>query len=95
MCAAGRVAWIAGVDDDDGTSLPTELQAGCQPGRRAADDGDVAFPLDRRLGVPVFVLVLVLVCAHDLDVRDCDHKCMIACGIRKGILGQRSASTDR
>jgi transcriptional regulator with XRE-family HTH domain len=42
----GRVPGIAGVDDDDGSSLAAELQRRGKAGGRTADDGDVAVALD-------------------------------------------------
>ena len=42
----GGVARLAGVDDDHRPALAPELEGGGESGGRAADDGDVAVPLD-------------------------------------------------
>ena len=42
----GRVARLAGVDDDHGAALAGELKRGGESGGRSADDGDVAVPLE-------------------------------------------------
>jgi transcriptional regulator with XRE-family HTH domain len=47
----GRVARLAGVDDDHRPTLASELERRCKSGRRTADDDDVAVPLDGARGV--------------------------------------------
>ena len=42
----GGVAALAGVDDDDGATLPAELERGSESGGRAADDRNITVPLD-------------------------------------------------
>ncbi len=45
VCGGG-VARLAGVDDDHGSALASELECGGESGGRSADDGDVAVSLD-------------------------------------------------
>jgi hypothetical protein len=86
----GRVARLAGVDDDDGAALAAELQGGREPGGRSAHHGDVAVTLDRsepRVLVLVVmagvVVVLVFVCVHEDDDRVGCENCTSPCGICK------------
>ena len=47
----GRVARFAGIDDDRGSALASQLEGGGQAGGRPADDGDIAVPFDETGGV--------------------------------------------
>ena len=74
MHVRGRgVARFAGVDDDDGSPLATQLQGCGEAGSRAADDGDVAMTFDGAVGVVT----------HAPNDRVIFDYCKPPCGIRK------------
>jgi hypothetical protein len=68
VCGGG-VSRLAGVDDDHGPALASELECGRKPGGRSADDGDVTVPLDDAGGVVT----------HGLDDKASRARCRLPC----------------